>query len=236
MAPGSALGLPMAAALGFAFGIGPCLASCLPWLAPVFLAAEGGPRQSWRILLPLFLGRLAGYAGLGLAAGLAGSWIEGQGGGPGARLLLGSAGVMLGLALLFRSRCGPRRCTAPAPGAAVPLRRARSGAALLQPGGLVLMGVGLAFNPCAPLAAVLLSAAAAGSAAAGAALGLAFGLGAVLVPGLVYGLVLAHFGSRLGAALGEWQPAVQRLGAALLIFAGSANIFGGAEGLQSMLG
>ena len=44
------IGLPMALGLGMLYGLGPCLVSCLPYLGPVFLNADQGIRQSWKIL------------------------------------------------------------------------------------------------------------------------------------------------------------------------------------------
>ena len=78
--PGEILGLigangagkttTMAMLLGLVFGMGSCTIACLPYLGPVFIAAEGGVRQSWRIILPFSLGRLGSYASLATIAGL----------------------------------------------------------------------------------------------------------------------------------------------------------------------
>jgi len=217
------VGLPMAMTLGLVFGMGPCVVSCLPYLGPVFLASDGGIRHSWRILLPLSLGRLAGYGGFGLAAGLAGQLVGDQIGTSTVRAVLGCATVMVGLALLLRRR--PAACGAPRP-AELPLQR-RDGpdrARGLMPGGLFLLGLGMALNPCTPLGVVLFSAAASASGAAGLALGLGFGLGAVAVPSLVYGVGVAYFGSRLRAQLHNHRVGIERLSAALLIFVGLINI------------
>src|SRR5690606_32634170 len=91
------------------------------------------------------------------------------------------------------------------------------------PGGLFLMGAGMAFSPCAPLSAVLLAASAVGSAAGGLALGLSFGLGAVLIPALVFGLAVAHLGSELRIHLARWQRVLERGAAILLIALGTAT-------------
>jgi cytochrome c biogenesis protein CcdA len=96
------IGLPMALSLGLMYGLGPCLVSCLPYLGPVFLARDFGLRHSWRVVLPLSLGRLTGYAGFGLVAGWAGHTLEDGASAPMLRLLVGSAAVMIGLALLWR--------------------------------------------------------------------------------------------------------------------------------------
>jgi thiol:disulfide interchange protein DsbD len=47
------IGMPMALSLGLMYGLGPCLASCLPYLAPVFLARDFGLRRSWHVVLQI---------------------------------------------------------------------------------------------------------------------------------------------------------------------------------------
>jgi thiol:disulfide interchange protein DsbD len=218
------VGLPMAVALGLLFGMGPCIVSCFPYLGPVFLASDGGVRRSWRILLPLALGRLAGYGGFGLAAGLAGQWAAHEASAPGARLVLGGATVMLGFALLLRR--SPAACRV-VPPLEAPLRRrdAANPTRALLPGGLFLLGVGMALNPCAPLGVVLFSAAASASAITGLALGLGFGLGAVAVPSLVYGVGVAYFGGRLRAQLQGHRAGIERLSALLLLALGMQRLW-----------
>lgn len=216
--------LPLAMALGLVFGFSACTISCLPYLGPVFLASEGGIRQSWRTVLPFSLGRLSSYAGLGLAAGIAGQYIGNGVGASSVRWVLGCAAIMVGLALLLRQRPG-RSCAAPAP-AQQPLRHmARPDAPqTLMPGGLFLMGAGMALTPCAPLGTVLFSAATTASAGHGLALGLSFGLGAIALPALVFGVGVAYLGSRLREQLRHWRHGVQRLSAVLLIVVGSVNL------------
>jgi sulfite exporter TauE/SafE len=220
MQPEIVVGLPMALALGLAYGLGPCLISCLPYLGPVFLARDFSLRRSWRVVLPLSLGRLLGYGGFGLLAGLAGNVMKDGAAAPAVRLVVGAAAVMIGLALLWRRpACAAAVDTV---GAARPL--VRSEPRPLLPGGLFLMGLGMALTPCAPLGVVLFSAAAGASAAYGLALGLAFGLGAIVVPGLVYGIGAAYLGARLRAELNDWRPALERLAAGLLILVGLSNL------------
>ena len=217
------VGLPMAMALGLAYGMGPCLISCLPYLGPVFLARDFSLRDSWRVALPLSLGRLAGYGSFGLVAGWAGNVMKEGTAAPTVRLVVGAAALMMGLALLWRR---PACAGAAESGSAVPLRRIDRGdePRLLLPGGLFLMGVGMALTPCAPLGVVLFSAAAGASAAYGMALGTAFGLGAIVVPGIVYGIGAAYLGGRLREELRNWRPAMERIAAGLLIVVGISNI------------
>lgn len=215
------VGLPMALALGLAYGLGPCLISCLPYLGPVFLARDFDLRRSWRVVVPLSVGRLTGYGGFGLAAGLAGQVVKDAATAPALRLLVGAAALMMGAALLWR-----RPACAAATGASAPLRRATLAdePRVLLPGGLFLMGIGMALTPCAPLGMVLFSAATGASALQGAALGLAFGLGAIVVPGIVYGVGAAYLGRRLREELKTWRVAMERIAAGLLMVVGLSNL------------
>jgi len=218
--PPAPVGLPLAFTLGLVFGMGPCLLACMPYLGPVFLNSDAGARQSWRLLLPVSLGRLTGYVGFGLASGLAGQAMGEAVGAETVAVVLGLAALLVGLALLRARGAG---CAAP--GRDQPLRRldGRPGTPLM-PGGLYLMGLAMALTPCAPLGLVLVAAAALASPVGGALLGLAFGLGALLVPNLVYGLGLAYFGRRLREQLGPWRARIELISAALLILTGATHL------------
>ena len=218
------VGIPMAMTLGLAFGMGPCLLACLPYLGPVFLNSDGGVRQSWHILLPLSLGRLTAYGGFGFLAGLAGQLVSEVGDSP-VRLVLGCATLMVGGALLLRGRrstaCAAHASAGQATISFTPLAAAPRS---LMPGGLYLMGIGMALTPCAPLGMVLISAAVAGSGLHGLALGLGFGAGAIFVPSLAYGIGAAYFGSRLREQLGPWRHRIEFASAALLMLSGATQL------------
>lgn len=215
--------LPLALALGLVFGFSACTISCLPYLGPVFLACDGGIRQSWRTVLPFSLGRLSSYAGLGLLAGYAGQYLGDDAGLGSVRWVLGCAAIMVGLGLLLRR--APHRVCTPRPVMEQPLQRYDSAAPrTLMPGGLFLLGASMALTPCAPLGTVLFSAALTTSATHGLALGLAFGLGAIALPALIFGIGVAYIGSRLREQLRQWSHGVQRLSAALLIAVGGVNL------------
>lgn len=218
----STVGLSMAMGLGMLYGLGPCLVSCLPYLGPVFLNVDQGVRHSWKILLPLSLGRLTVYAGFGAISGWWGSRFVAGVAGWVVNLAIGLAMLLVGISLLSR-RCGSTTCAkAPADGdfSVKWLPRPPAASAQMMPFGLYLMGVGMALMPCAPLGAVLISSAATGSAWWGAMLGLSFGLGAIAAPALVYGVVVAYFGQQLRAQLGIWLPRLEMLSAALFVLAG----------------
>ncbi|KIL99437.1 hypothetical protein CCC_04208 [Paramagnetospirillum magnetotacticum MS-1] len=208
-----AIGLPMAMAMGLVFGMGPCLLSCLPYLGPVFLGSDEGVARSWRIMLPLSLGRLGSYGGLGIASGLVGHLAEDMIGIAAIRFLVGSAALLMGVALLAGERKGHRLCSL--------------AAETTRPAGLVLMGLGLGMTPCAPLGAVLVSAAASSDPVWGGVLGLCFGLGAITVPAIAYGIGGAFIGAQLRNALGRWRTGIERTSAALLIGSGLLGIWRG---------
>ncbi len=215
------VGAPMAAALGFAYGMGPCLISCAPFLGPVFLANDGGIGKSWKIILPLSLGRLTAYGMFGAVVGAFGHYVKGMVVSDTIHIVIGCAVLMMGIALLLRRPA--QACATPQ---VQPLQRMDKAQAprTLLPGGLFLMGVGMALSPCAPLGIVLFSAAMSGSAAGGLLLGASFGLGAIVIPALFYGIGMAYLGTRLREQLRNWRPAIERVSALLLVAVGISNL------------
>ena len=217
------VGAPMAATLGFAYGMGPCLISCLPFLGPVFLASDGGIGKSWKIILPLSLGRLTAYSSFGAMVGMLGHYVKDTISSDTVRIVIGCAVLMMGLALLLRKSgktCGL------APTQSAPLRRMDKAESqrVLLPGGLFLMGIGMALSPCAPLGIVLFSASLTGSAAGGLLLGISFGLGAIVIPAVAYGIGMAYLGTRLREQLQGWRPNIERISALLLVAVGISNL------------
>lgn len=216
------IGLPMALGLGMLYGLGPCLVSCLPYLGPVFLNFDQGVRHSWKILLPLSLGRLTVYSSFGAISGWWGSRFVAGVESWAINLAIGLAMLLVGVALLS-PRCTQAACSNDSKGRESKvkwLRRPPESATQMMPFGLYLMGIGMALTPCAPLSAVLISSAATGNAWLGALLGLCFGLGAITAPALVYGVVVAYFGQQLRVQLGVWLPRLETFSAVLLIAVG----------------
>lgn len=221
--PEMVVSAPMAATLGFAYGMGPCLISCLPFLGPVFLASDGGIRKSWKIILPLSLGRLTAYSTFGLIVGMLGHYVRDTIANDTIRIVIGCAILMVGLALLLRkpgSKCDPAQAQS------VSLRRMdrNESPGTLLPGGLFLMGIGMTLSPCAPLGVVLFSASLTGSAAGGLLLGASFGFGAIVIPALAYGIGMAYLGTSLREQLQNWRPGIERISALLLIAVGIGNL------------
>jgi len=213
---------PMAAALGFAYGMGPCLLSCAPFLGPVFLASDGGIKKSWKIILPLSLGRLTAYSTFGFVVGLIGTYAKGMVISDEVRIVVGCAVLMVGLALLLRKP--EKSCGSSSQSVSLQRMDKRDRVRTLLPGGLFLMGVGMTLSPCAPLGIVLFSASMSGSAGGGLLLGLSFGLGAIVIPALFFGIGMAYLGTRLREQLQSWRPKIERLSALLLIVVGISNL------------
>lgn len=219
--------------LGLGYGSGPCAIACLPFLGPVFTATGGGRREIRHTLLPFSLGRLSGYALLGGAAGGLGLLVEDWLAGPWARWLLGAATLLVALSIL-RARRKQGRCAADRPPGPVAVAlpttgrhgsRASANGRSLQ-GGLYLVGLGLALNPCAPLTTVMLASASSASIITGLTLGSGFALGAVLFPSLILAFGAAHFGQQIRQHLAQHRRALENTSLALLIATGAATALG----------
>jgi len=213
------LNLPTVFIIGLVFGIGPCTITCLPYLGPVFLSKEGGIKDSWKIILPFSMGRMSSYTALGALSGYAGASIENMIHTPMVAWMLGGATVAVGLLIFWRSYSNKSAC-----GSHSNRRNLQDNRFL--PSGLFFMGVGMAATPCAPLATIMLTAAATASTVSGFLLGFSFGVGAVLVPALVFGIGMAYFGQRIREIMQVWRTTLERSSACLLIILGIGTITG----------
>ena len=221
-----ALTVPMAMAMGLAFGAGPCNITCLPYLGPVFVANQNNPSQAWRTVLPFSAGRLFGYAGLGLTAGMLGQALESWLASPVVGWVLGAATMAVGLSLLLR-RDKASSCNKASHSNTVEVTLAgKQENSVPLPGGLFVMGAGMALNPCAPLATILVAASATGSAMTGMSLGLGFGIGAIVIPAIVFAIGVAHFGRQLREHMVSWRSGLEVTAAVMLILLGLATILG----------
>jgi len=216
--------------LGLSFGAGPCNIACLPYLGPVFMSSDQGIRDSWRTLLPFSAGRMTGYGLLGGAAGWAGLWVQDWVNGPWVHWVLGGATILVALSLFWRWRRRPQtrnhhanQTTEEKMSISVSLGPRPPA---LLPGGLFMMGMGMALNPCAPLTIVVMAAATTASAAAGISLGLGSGVGAVIVPTFIFAFGVAHFSNQIRARLSQWHGALEITGSG----SGSDSISGSGWG------
>ncbi|MCU7856027.1 MAG: sulfite exporter TauE/SafE family protein [Candidatus Thiodiazotropha sp. (ex Lucinoma borealis)] len=216
--------------LGLSFGSGPCNIACLPYLGPVFTTSDQGIRGAWRTLLPFSLGRVTGYTLLAGGAGWAGLWVEDLVSGPWVRWLLGGATILVALSIVWRRRTAgcstncqtPQRVTLDTAPSTSATKMSRSS----LPGGLYLMGLGMAFNPCAPLTTLILAAATSASILAGISLGAGFALGAVLLPTLIFAFGVAHFGQQIRHHLSQHRIALENTSVGLLVLIGGATAMG----------
>lgn len=210
--------------MGLLFGAGPCNIACLPYLGPVFVASGGGVRRAWRTVVPFSLGRMAGYALIGLCAGALGLWVQDALAEGWVRWVMGIATMLVALSLLLKQRKGTKDCATA--GGSVQVSGIERRPRTPLPGALFLMGAGMALNPCAPLTTVILASATTASALAGLSLGVGFGVGSVMIPSLVFALGVAHFGDQVREHLGRWKGAVEKSCVALLLFMGIATTQG----------
>ncbi|MGD8911806.1 MAG: sulfite exporter TauE/SafE family protein [Candidatus Thiodiazotropha sp.] len=216
--------------MGLSFGAGPCNIACLPYLGPVFTTSDNGIQGAWRTLLPFSLGRISGYTLLAGAAGWAGLWVEDLVAGPWVRWLLGSATILVALSILWRRHRSGCQSTCPRTQVVTlenrQLQEKSSKGHSSLPGSLYLMGLGMAFNPCAPLTTIILAAATSTSLLAGASLGVGFALGAVALPTLIFALGVAHFGHQIRLHLAQHRTALENTSIGLLVIIGCATALG----------
>ncbi|MBF0220191.1 MAG: sulfite exporter TauE/SafE family protein [Gammaproteobacteria bacterium] len=228
------LSLSAALLMGLAFGAGPCNITCLPFLGPVFLREGNRGGTDWHTIVPFSLGRLTSYAMLGAIAGSFGYaatvWIESGR----AAQILGIATMIIGL-LMLRGKGGAKSCQRDHDNqaatvkremvvqSAIPKKRVTGPLFSLS---LFGMGVGMALNPCVPLATVLTVAATMATPANGLLLGLSFGVGAVAIPTIIFGIAVAHFGAQIRYHLSHWGDRIEQIAGGMLILLGSVTALG----------
>lgn len=194
--------------LGISLGLTACTVTCLPFIGTWVLGRNSATGGSLGDALVFLSGRLVAYGALGAGAGFLGTWFLGQlatGWGNGA---IGLASLAAGLVLALPVREG-RHCAV------------RKMAGRTSP---FFLGVALTLIPCAPLATLLATCAAAGSAGQGWVLGSLFGLGTLLSPLLVLIPATGGFGRRL-VERNPWLARWLRFGAAaVLILLGARRL------------
>ena len=221
-------GSPWATALllGVVYGATLCTLTCSPFIAAYVVGTDRGTRRGVWLSLVFNAGRVATYAGLGLAVGLAGSaFVEGGALARWGALAFGAVVVGVGLYLAARRR--PRAC-----GCGREASLTRRLAARLRPGEgagneayAALMGVLIGLVPCPPLVALLVAAAAYGSAATGLGMGLLFGLGTVVSPMLLVAAAAGWFSERVAREAPLARHGVTRAAGALLVLLGAWTVY-----------
>jgi len=187
-----------------------CLQMCGPIVLAYSLPLDRA--RAGRAHLQYNAGRILTYTALGTVAGGVGRGVGmlGQMAGlaSGARVLVGAAMIVAGLAMIG---------FVPATGL-VTIRKS-VGRRLTAPGGKFRLGLTLGFLPCGLIYAALLKAVETGSAVGGAATMLAFGLGTSAAL-----LALGFASSLAGLRLGRWST---RLAAVCVMAAGVVLIWRG---------
>lgn len=195
--------------LGLSVGFTTCTAVCMPYLGSWALSRGRGARAALHDTGLFALGKIAAYATLGGVAGWMGDIIIAFLKGGIGHYLIGGAGILAGLWLVWPQRvagsCYVRR-----------------GAGSYPP---LLMGYALSFTPCAPLAALLAASATAGDAWLGFGYGIAFGLGAALTPLFIVIPLLGAFGQRLREGRSWLGLCLKILGATVLLVIGLRRIW-----------
>lgn len=194
--------------LGISVGFTACTASCLPYMGSWVMSRHTGLRGSLIDTGLFSCGKVLAYATLGAISGVMGTLLLqylklGIG-----NVLIGSASVLAGIALLRQPTLQHRRCG---------LSRRQN----LHP---LLLGFSLSFIPCAPLAALLAACAAAGSVGQGMAYGFVFGLGAALTPLFIILPLLGGLGRELRTRHQWLERWLVWLGAGVLIIIGAYRI------------
>lgn len=166
--------------LGISLGLTACTVTCLPFIG-TWVLGRSSAAGSLGDTAAFLMGRLAAYGVLGAGAAWLGMWFLKQLAAGWGNAAIGlatlGAGIVLALPVREKGPCAARRMA----GRSSPF----------------LMGVVLTLIPCAPLATLLATCAAAGNPGQGWTLGSVFGLGTLLSPLLVLIPATGSFGRRL---------------------------------------
>lgn len=192
--------------LGVALGLTACTVTCLPFMGTWAMGRESNAKSNLYDTLSFLLGRWVSYATLGALAGGLGSWFVKE-------VTAGIGNLAIGISALIAAIW-----------LAWPQREESSCAAKSKMGGAppFFIGIALTLIPCAPLATLLATCAAARDPWSGALYGAAFGAGALLTPMLV--LIPAAGGiARVLRQHAGWLAPWIRYGAALVLIALGGN-------------
>lgn len=226
--------------IGFSFGTGPCNLSCLPYLGPVLLG-PASERAFRSVVLPFMSGRLCGYLSLGIIAAAIGQILQTLLKHPGIPIFV--AGITLWLAVKMWRQAPKKLCTKEQPKPAknsqteqhtsktnIIATDAASHSYKQPPEGfwhLFVLGFSLALTPCVPLLSLLSVAAQSADIVWGGLVALCFGLGAIVVPSLLVRYGVALLGNELRIQLSQWQTALSRTGAVMLVLVAINTAFRG---------
>jgi len=195
--------------LGLSVGLTTCTVACLPYLGTWVVGQGLGTRAAFSDTAAFATGKVLAYGVLGgLAGGMGQVLLKFLQGGMG-HALIGLVAVGSGVYLLWRRPLG-QRC------------RMSQSERSLSP---FSMGFALSFTPCAPLVALLATAATTGNIPVGVLYGLLFGIGAAMTPLFIVIPLLASFARRMQAEQPWLAPWLLRFAAVVLIVIGLRRLW-----------
>lgn len=207
-APAVAVGLLSIWVLGLSVGLTACTATCLPFMGALVVGDGQSAGTAFRQTGAFALGKVLAYAVLGMAAGQMGEVlldvVESNLG----HWLIGGVSIVTGVWLVM-ARKAMKGCTT---------------SRLFRGAPPFALGFVLSFVPCAPLAALLATAALGGDPVHGLAMGATFGLGAALTPLFIVVPLLGRMGREMTADHPRLLVGMRWLGALILVALGLRRI------------
>ena len=199
--------------IGLSYGATACMFSCMPFLSPLLLT-ERGKGGVLRAVSLFSAGRIVSYTTTALAAFLSAFALRSVLDDPLlAQSLLGGSTIWVGLLLFLRTFHLAKYCTA-----------LHGATANIGDIGIFGMGFAIAMTPCTPVLSLAAVAASARSAPEALLMGMTFGVGAVALSWVVFGFVFLSIAREAVAKLSQYQVAIQRIAAVLLVAVG-INVF-----------
>lgn len=184
-----------------------CTFACLPFLGPLLVQNTEGLRESFGVIVPFSIGRVAGYTLLAGGAALSGTAVRRLLETPEvSRMVLGGMTVAVAVYLLVtglkqKSRCGKEK-------------------KVWGKGGTFGVGAAMALNPCAPVMTLVGFAANTAEVLDGVLMGLFFGLGAVLFSLIFYGFLVGKVTNGVMMQFAGQRIKIERTAAVLLLLLG----------------
>lgn len=189
--------------MGLAYGFGACSLSCMPYLAPYMMGRGEGLVEGLKGSAAFVSGKVATYSFIaGVTGYLGGVFLPKDL--SSLNPLFAAVLILVGVSMLMAGKKKACAYKKPARGA-------------LQ---LFSLGVVTSAVPCAPLSALLISAASSASFTTGLSYGFVYGLGLVFSPMIVAGGLFSFMSKRLSVEKPSLVPMLQRLSAGVFILMG----------------
>lgn len=191
--------------LGLSFGMTACTFACLPFLAPLLVRNSASLRETFGVVLPFSMGRVAGYSALAAGAFYSAEGIRTLLKSPEiSQAILGGSTILLAVYLLAGGFGKKRSC----------------GGNVTSRGGYFVIGAAMALNPCAPVMTLIGFAVNTSHPLGALAMGLVFGLGAVAFSILFYGFLIGRITGGVMEQFTRYKRGIERTAAVLLLLLG----------------